>query len=202
MKRLRHLAPELGANFLAPYLIYQALDPFLGDTQALIASAAPPLLWSLFELVKTRRLDAISVVVVLAILLTVGTTLFGGPPKLIQIRDAMVTGAVGVLFLASMCMKKPIIFYLARATMARNTSEGAAAFEANWERPGVASVFRVLTAVWGVGLVVQTAIMCYLAWVWPIGRYLLLSPFIGYGIFGLLMAWSLWFRARFMPALP
>jgi hypothetical protein len=65
-----------------------------------------------------------------------------------------------------------------------------------WLRPGVPQVFRVLTAVWGVGLVVQTAVMCWLAWIWPISRYLLLSPFIGYGIFGLLMAWSLWYRAK------
>ncbi len=40
--------------------------------------------------------------------------------------------------------------------------------------------------------------MCYLAWIWPIQHYLLLSPYIGYGIFGLLMAWSLWYRRRRM----
>ena len=39
-------------------------------------------------------------------------------------------------------------------------------------------------------------VMCWLAWIWPISRYLLLSPVIGYGIFGLLMAWSLWYRAK------
>jgi hypothetical protein len=53
-----------------------------------------------------------------------------------------------------------------------------------------------MTAVWGFGLIFQTAVMCYLAWVWPIGRFLLLSPVIGYGIFGVLMGWSLWYRAR------
>ena len=53
-----------------------------------------------------------------------------------------------------------------------------------------------MTGVWGVGLVLQTALMCYLAWIWPIGRYLLISPFISYAIFGVLMVWSLWFGAR------
>jgi len=190
------LAPELTANFLAPYLVYQLLDARYGDVDALIASAMPPLAWSVFELIKTRRLDAISVIVVTSILFTVGATAMGGSARLIQIRDALVTGVIGVIFLASLALKRPMIFYLARATMARNTAGGAAEFEAMWLRPGVPTTFRVLTAVWGVGLVFQTAVMCWLAWIWPISRYLLLSPVIGYGIFGLLMAWSLWYRAK------
>ena len=163
---------------------------------ALIASAVPPLLWSFYELVKTRRLDAISVIVVSAILLTVGATFMGGSARLIQIRDALVTGAIGVMFLVTLAMKKPMIFYLARATMARGTAAGAAEYERVWQCPGVPRVFRVLTVVWGTGLVLQTACMCWLAWIWPIGRYLLLSPFISFAMFGLLMAWSLGYIAR------
>jgi hypothetical protein len=193
-------APEFFANFVAPYLVYELLSYRYDDVVSLIASAVPPLLWSIYELIKTRRLDALSVLIVSAIIFTVGATAMGGSARLIQIRDALVTGLVGVMFLGSLVMKRPMIFYLARATMARDTETGAAEFEAMWERPGVPAAFRLLTLVWGVGLIVQTAIMCYLAWIWPIGRYLLLSPFIGYGIFGLLMAWSLWYRARRIAA--
>jgi hypothetical protein len=176
--------------------VYTALDGRLGDTKALIASALPPLLWSGYELAKTRRLDAISIVVVASILFTLAATAMGGSARLIQIRDALVTGAVGVMFLGSLGMKRPIIFYLARATMSRNTEAGAVTYEAVWEKPGVPAVFRLLTWVWGAGLVLQTACMCLLAWIWPIGRYLLLSPFISAAIFGLLMVWSLGYIAR------
>ena len=198
MKKLLRVVPELFANFLAPYLVFQALDARFGDKWSLIASALPPLLWSGVELARTRRLDAISVTVVSGILLTVGVTFMGGSARLIQIRDALVTGAIGVMFLCTLLLEKPMIFYLARATMARNTVEGESEFEAIWLRPGVPRVFRVLTAVWGAGLILQTGVMCYLAWIWPINRYLLLSPYISYGIFGLLMAWSLWYRRRRM----
>ncbi len=177
-------------------MVYEALDGGFGDTRALIASAFPPLLWSAYELLKTRRLDAISVVVVVSILFTLAATAMGGSARLIQIRDALVTGAIGVMFLASLGMKRPLIFYLARATMSRNTQAGATAYEAVWEQPGVPAVFRLLTVVWGGGLVLQTACMCYLAWLWPIGRYLLVSPFISAVIFGLLMVWSLQYIAR------
>ncbi len=176
--------------------MYQALDSHYGDVAALIASAMPPLLWSVYELAKTRRLDAISVVVVASILFTLAATALGGSPKLIQIRDALVTGAVGMLFLLSLLMRRPVIFFLARAMMARNTEQGSANFERLWNKPGMPRLFFQLTAVWGLGLVLQTAVMCWLAWTWPISRYLLLGPVIGYGIFGVLMAWSLWYMAR------
>jgi hypothetical protein len=38
--------------------------------------------------------------------------------------------------------------------------------------------------------------MCGLALLWPIPRYLLLSPFISAVIFGLLMIWSLGYISR------
>ncbi len=196
MRKVLRAAPEILANFLAPWGVYEALSGRFGDTNALIASAASPLLLVLYELAKTRRVDAVSVVVVSAILLTVGATFLGGSPRLIQMREAMVTGAVGLFFLVSLVMKRPMIFYLARAMVARATPGGVEAYEQVWARPGVPQVFRMLTLVWGSGLVLQTSVMCWLAWIWPIGRFLLISPFISFGIFGLLMAWSLGSIAR------
>jgi hypothetical protein len=196
MKKLLRIGPEIFANFLAPYLVYELLDARYGDVTALIASAMPPLIWSAYELVKTRRLDAISVIVVSSILFTLVATGMGGSARLIQVRDALVTAVIGVLFLATLVMKRPMIFYLARATMARNTAEGAERFEALWLRPGIPQVFRALTWFWGVGLVLQTGLMCGLAWAWPISRYLLLSPFIQAAVFGLMMVWSLMYLKR------
>jgi hypothetical protein len=176
--------------------VYEALNGQFGDVKALIGSALPPLIWSGYELIKTRRVDAISVIVVASILFTLAATAMGGSARLIQIRDALVTGAVGVIFLASLLFQRPIIFYLARATIARNTMEGAADFEQVWCTRHVPKLLKTLTAVWGAGLVGQTGVMCWLAYIWPIGRYLLIGPVIGYGIFGVLMLWSLWYLAQ------
>jgi intracellular septation protein A len=162
----------------------------------MISSSMPPLLWSAYELIKIRRIDAISLTIVVSILLTVGATALGGSARLIQIRDALVTGAIGLAFLASLLvMRRPLIFYLARAAMARG-EEGIAAYETIWDQPGVPAVFRWLSVVWGLGLVAQTAAMCFLAWIWPISRYMLLSQPVSYAIFGVLMAVSLAYIAR------
>jgi hypothetical protein len=161
----------------------------------MMLSAVPPLLWSAFELLLTKRLDAISLTVAGSILLTVAAAGMGGSARLIQIRDALVTGAIGAVFLATLLMQRPAIFYLARAAMAR-TEEGIAAYETIWDQPGVPAAFRWLSLVWGFGLIFQTAIMCWLTYVWPIPRYLLLSPFVFYGIIAALLLASLTYLAR------
>lgn len=187
---MRSAAPEIIANFVAPYLVYEALDAPYGDSGALIASALPPLAWSAYELVKARRIDAVSALVAGSILLTVGATALGGPARMIQIRDALVTGAVGVAFLATLAARRPLIFHLARAAMARSPA-GAAAYETLWDQPGVPALFRWLTLLWGLGLVCQTALLVTLAWLWPIPRYLLFSPPLSMASFAALMAASL-----------
>lgn len=54
-------------NFAFPYLIYSWAQPRLGDVNALIASSGPPILWSVVEFGRNRRIDALSVIVLLGL---------------------------------------------------------------------------------------------------------------------------------------
>ncbi len=186
---------ELAVNFLLPWLAYRFALPHMGETGALIASAVPPIVWSLIELVRFRRVDALSVMVVAGIVLSVAAMALGGSPRMLLLRESLVSGAVGVVFLLSLPMRRPLIFYLARATVAREMEGGAARFETLWrERPALVSAMRLMTLVWGVGLTGETALRAWMALTWPIERFLVVSPFIGYGIYGALTLWTLWYR--------
>jgi hypothetical protein len=186
---------ELAVNFLLPWLAYRLALPHLGETGALIASAVPPIVWSLVELVRFRRVDALSVMVVAGIALSVAAMALGGSPRMLLLRESLVSGAVGVVFLLSLPMRRPLIFYLARATVAREMEGGAARFEALWqERPALVAAIRLMTLLWGVGLTGETALRAWMALTWPIERFLVVSPFIGYGIYGGLTLWTLWYR--------
>lgn len=186
---------ELAVNFLLPWLAYRFALPHLGETGALIASAVPPIVWSLIELVRFRRVDALSVMVVAGIMLSVGAMALGGSPRMLLLRESLVSGAVGVAFLLSLPMRRPLIFFLARATVAREMEGGAERFETLWrERPALVSAMRLMTLVWGVGLTGETALRAWMALTWPIERFLVVSPFIGYGIYGALTLWTLWYR--------
>jgi hypothetical protein len=186
---------ELAVNFLLPWLAYRLALPHLGETGALIASAVPPVVWSLIELARFRRVDALSVMVVAGIVLSIAAMALGGSPRMLLLRESLVSGAIGVAFLLSWPLRRPLIFYLARASVAREMEGGAARFEALWqERPNLSTAIRFMTLVWGVGLTAETALRAWMALTWPIERFLVVSPFIGYGIYGGLTLWTLWYR--------
>ncbi len=186
---------DLAVNLLLPWLAYRLAAPHWGETGGLIASAVPPIIWSLVELARFRRVDALSVIVLAGIVLSICAMALGGSPRMLLLRESLVSGAIGVAFLLSLPLRRPLIFYLARATVAREQANGAARITALInERPAFAAALRLMTAVWGVGLTGETLLRSWMAWTWPIERFLVVSPFIGYGIYGALLTWTLWYR--------
>ena len=182
---------EILINALAPFLIYTLTKHRLGDVNALIASSAPPLIWSLIEFARHRRVDAISMIALAGIAFSLIGYFGGGSVKLLQLRERLVTGAIGLIFLGSAAIGRPLIYQLARASMVRRQSQAQLAeFEALKDNVHFRRTMRVLTLVWGFGLVAECAVNVGLVFVIPIGAYLIIHPFIGYGTAGLLGGWS------------
>ena len=197
MKIRASVVVELTVNFLLPWLAYRLALPHWGELGALYASAVPPVMWSLMEFARTRRVDALSILVLLGIALSIVLMALGGSPRLLLMRESMASGAIGLVFLLSLAMRHPLTFYLARATVARKEEGGAARFEAMWnERPGLRRSVRLMTAVWGLGLMGENALRSWLAWHWPVERFLVVSPFIGYAIYGALTVWTFMYRKK------
>lgn len=197
MKLRPAFVAELAVNLLLPWVAYRLAQPHYGEVGGLIASAVPPVAWSIVELIRFRRVDALSAIVLLGIALSLLAMAFGGGPRVLLMRECLASGAIGVTFLLSLLARRPLVFYLARATVARETPEGVARFEQLWgERREFASAMRMLTTVWGLGLTADAALRMWLAATWPIERFLVVSPILGYGLFGGLMAWTFWYRTR------
>jgi hypothetical protein len=190
VKTLAHLAIELTVNIVLPWLVYTLLSPRYGDFVGLVASAAPPTLWSLYELLLFRMLDALSILVLAGIALSLLAVGLGGSPRMLMVRDNLFSVPIGLVFLISAATSRPVIYYLASAVFARNSPERRAAFEANWQRPAVLRTLRITSAVWGAGLIAQGSLLAWMALTWPIGRFLILSPIIGYGTIAALALWT------------
>jgi hypothetical protein len=126
MKIRAGLVAELGVNLVLPWLAYRLALPHWGELGALYASAVPPVVWSLVEFARTRRVDALSILVLLGIALSIVLMALGGSPRLLLMRESMASGAIGIVFLLSLAMRRPLTFYLARATVAREGEGGAA----------------------------------------------------------------------------
>jgi hypothetical protein len=186
----------LFVNLGAPWLVYTWLTPRYGDFIALAVSAAPPMLWSVYELARFRKIDALSLIVIAGILLSLAAVGFGGSPRMLMVRENIFSVPIGLAFLVSLLLKRPLIYYLANAVMGRNSPETQAQFQANWERPHVLRALRIMSLVWGAGLVAQGLLLGWMAWTWPIGTYLLVSPVIGYGAVAAMGFWTWRYQHR------
>ena len=121
----------------------------------------------------------------------------GGDARMLLIRESFASGMIGVVFLLSLALPRPLIFYLARATVAREAEGGAEEFEQVWnEHPALRRNLRLMTGIWGAGLTVEMLLRCGLAWYMSVERVLGVGPIVSYAIYGLLIAWTFWFRGR------
>jgi intracellular septation protein A len=191
-----HILVEALVNFILPFVIYNYAEPSLGDVRALLASSAPPILWSLVEFARHRRLDAVSVLVVSGIALSLLAMLGGGGARFLQLREKLVTGVIGLVFLGSALIGKPLIYELARASMRRKSTAEAEQFEALQVHAGFRRTMTIMTLVWGLGLLADVAVSVVLVFVLSIREYLLVNPILGYGTMGALSLWSFLYGQR------
>jgi hypothetical protein len=187
---------EVLVNGVLPYLIYTLTQAQLGDVKALIASSGPPILWSLLEFVRHRRVDAISLLVLAGIAFSLLAVLGGGGAKFLQLRENLVTGAIGLLFLGSAAIRRPLFWYLARAGMSRNPPAEGPSFEQIKDAPLFRRAMMVMTLVWGVVLIARTAVSVVLVFTLSIPNYLIAHPIVGYASMGGVGLWTVWYTGR------
>jgi hypothetical protein len=185
-----HLLAEVVVNFILPFAIYSYAEAPLGAVRALLASSVPPILWSLAEFARHRRIDALSLLVLGGIALSLLAMLGGGGVKFLQLREKLVTGVIGLAFVGSALIGKPLIFELARATKRRQSAGEAEQFEALQVHAGFRRTMMVMTWVWGLGLLADVAVSVVLVFTLTIREYLIVNAILGYATMGALSLWS------------
>ncbi|MGH6972432.1 MAG: VC0807 family protein, partial [Caulobacteraceae bacterium] len=194
-------ALEIRVNVAAPFAIYSLARAPLGDAGALMAASAPPILWSVVEFARRRRIDALSLLVLAGIALSLLAFIGGGGVRFLQLREQLVGAVIGLVFLVSAAIGKPLVFQLAKARAKRRAASDVETFEAIREAPLFRRTMTTMTLVWGFGLLASAAVCGALVFALTIREYLLVSPIVGYGAVGALSAWSFWFARRRIGAL-
>lgn len=191
-KRGGPIAVEVVVNFIAPLVIYDHSVARLGEVGALMASSVPPILWSLVEFARHRRVDAISILVLSGIVLSLLLYLGGGSAHVLQLREKLVTVLIGVAFVVSVLIDRPLIYVLATASMKRNpdSADALADFERRRDDAGFKRVMRVMTLFWGIGLICEAGVAALLVMKLSVHDYLLFGPIVGYSFVGLMILWS------------
>jgi len=185
---------EILVNFALPFLIYDLCEPRFGEVHALLASSIPPTLWSLVEFARHRKVDAVSMLVLLGIALSLLAYVGTGSARMLQLREKLVTVVIGFLFLGSAAIGRPLIYELAKASLKRRQDHAELSrFETLRNDAFFRGSMMIITLVWGFGLIADAAVSIALVFTLSIRSYLLVGPFIGYATMGLLALWTFWF---------
>lgn len=191
-----HVLVEALVNFILPFVIYSYAEGPFGDVRALLLSSAPPIAWSLIEFARHRRVDALSVLVVAGIVLSLLAMIGGGGPKFLQLRENLVTGIIALVFLGSAAIGKPLVYQLARASMMRKSADEAQEFAALQVHAAFRRTMTVMTLVWGLGLLANVAVSVALVFALTIREYLIVGPIVGYATMGALTLWTFLYAQR------
>ena len=145
---------------------------------ALMAAALFPIGKSGFELIYHRQLDPISILVLLGIGADSVALLFGGSPRLLLVRESLITGVFGLACFFSLLLPRPMRFYFARYFIAGTDPARQGRFNAAWQFPEVRFCHRLITTVWGCAFVGELVARIVLIYNLPAALVLVVSPIL------------------------
>lgn len=193
----RELMRTLAINAIAPYLVYTLCKPYTGSLAALALSAVPPTIESLWSVVKRRRLDTVSALVLGGIVTSLLLIALGGSERVLLLRESLITSVIGLALVVSVVVGRPLIYYLFRQVWAGGDAAAVMRWNERWATDAMLRrTMRLVTVVWGVGLIIEMAVRSFMVFEMEISRFLLISPFVQYGMTGLLVAWTVMFMRR------
>ena len=194
----RAMAPSLVGGALVPLAVYYAVRSLVhGDAPALMIAGAPAAGWVLIEWMRKRRMDPIGLIVLFGFVAgLIASVALGGNAFVLKVRDSAFTAMFGVACLVSLTWRRPAMFFIGRALSAGNDPAKLKAYDELYELPTAARTFALITACWGVGLIVEAGLRVALAVALPTGLFLAASPVLAATIFGGLFAFTVWFSQR------
>ncbi|MBV9231903.1 MAG: hypothetical protein JOZ18_21515 [Chloroflexi bacterium] len=191
MMSLRRMLPSLLINAGVPLLINILAQPHMSSINALLLASSAPALFTLGTLIWKKRIDAMSLLVVVGFLLSAVFALLFQSPRLLLLQHSAVSGVFGVAMLISLLLPRPVLFYIARSMLTQNDPERMASFNADWAFPQVRTFYRISTMVWGCFTVAQVLLLAVLAFILPIPLMLTLGPILNFATMTPVIHWSM-----------
>jgi len=168
------------------------------DAQALIIAGSCSVAWIVIQFVRRRRVDLVGVIVLFGFVVgVVSSVLLHGNAYVLKVRDAFFTALFGAACVVTVFThERPTLFYVSRYLSAGNDPDKVAAYNLLHEVPIGRRTFKVLSIVWGIGLMAEAGFRIVLAGMLPTGTFLAVSPFITTSIIGSLFAFTVVYGKR------
>jgi hypothetical protein len=156
--RLRPIAKIMVFYVAAPLAVYFGLRAAgLTAVTALLLSGVFPALGLTISTIRNRRLDVVGALVLAGIAVgsVVGLVSHSARPLLIE--GSVPTAVFGVACLGSLRARRPLMFSFALEFTGPDSARGREMTEL-WQYEGYRRIFRIITAVWGVGFLLEAAL--------------------------------------------
>jgi len=147
---LRQLVPGM----VLPGLIYLLISPHTSVVVALCVASSIPVVDATVRFVTGKAPNPVSLVFVLAALVSIGLALVSGSPTFILAKGIVVSGVLGLAFAVSAALGRPLTRTLAIRLTAEH-AEHRRRLARRWRHPRARDVFGVLSVGWGVLLLLQ-----------------------------------------------
>jgi hypothetical protein len=189
---VRKLAPQILVAGVLPIVGYALLRRHVSsDAEALVAVMVFPVAEILFERIRHGRFEPVGIIALIGIGVgLIGALVFNGDATLLKVRESLVTGLFGLLCLLSLAARRPAMFYMGRAFATGGEPAKVAEFDEIWELPGVPRRFRLVTVVWGVGLLGEAILRTVLAFSLSTQRFLVVAQIVNLTVIGSLIWFS------------
>jgi hypothetical protein len=187
--RFLGLATVAAFDVAGPLVAYSLLrSAGQSAVSALVLSGILPALGVAIGVVRHRRVDAIGVLVLAGIAVGTVLGLVSGSPRLVLIEGSVPTAVFGLLCLASLWARRPLIYRFAIEFIGPDTPKGRD-FVPMWRYPGFRHALRLYTLVWGVAYLAEAAARILIVETTPTGTALTVSKVMPYVVGAAIVAW-------------
>src|SRR5262249_36876116 len=155
-------------------------SPYTSAVNALILAAVLPIIRIAMRLLQSHRVSLTGLMSIFTIAVKVATGLLFQDARLILVGDSMITGLYGLIMIASVLIGKQLIWALIQNITANNVAISQR-ITGRWQTSNVRATFTVITAVWGVGLLLEFAVRLLLAYSISPDQFLIISPILRWG---------------------
>lgn len=182
---LRGLAWDVGLPVAAYYLL-DLLE--VGDFAALLTASVLAGLRIVWAAVRERELNLFATVMLVVFGLGLLLAVVSGDARFLLLKNSIVTGVVGLVFLASTVLGRPLTLSAAQSFNPARRSELAERYRTD---PRVRHGHRLCSTVWGVVLLLEVLYRVPLVFLLPIDVMVALSEALTIITFAGLIAWTI-----------
>jgi hypothetical protein len=194
--RIKTIAMIVIFDVAAPLAAYSIMrSAGLTAVTALLLSGVFPALGVTIGVIRNHRLDVVGVVVLAGIAVGTVLGLVSHSARLLLVEGSVPTAIFGLASLGSLRARHPLIYSLALEFTGPDTAKGRE-MTMFWQHEGYRRAFRVVTAVWGIGFLLEAAVRVLIVYNASTGTALASSKVTPFVWVGILSAWTVGYGAR------